>query len=179
MHRWCLYGPINSYHSFWWSDLILCLFNKDTFNICMKEFGLEYFFLTKWQLWELTDSSEILFSQILLKSFFFKNRVCWFELLLGKKTLAKTKFFHWLLLCGGVSNKHCLLTFFISFWTKNCGYFSTQFYGIESHASPLLKTESITSECILPIPWQTPVVSIALYRKMQSFGATLKFDTHF
>ena len=25
----------------------------------------------------------------------------------------------------------------------------------------------------------TPVVSIALYRKMQSFGATLKFDPHF
>ena len=41
MHRWCLHGSINSYHSFWWSDLILCLYNVDTFNICMKEFGLE------------------------------------------------------------------------------------------------------------------------------------------
>ena len=39
MHRWCLHGPINSYHSFWWSDLILCLYNVDTLNICMKEFG--------------------------------------------------------------------------------------------------------------------------------------------
>ena len=44
MHRWCLHGPINSYHSFEWSNLILCLYNKDTLNICMKEFGLEIFF---------------------------------------------------------------------------------------------------------------------------------------
>ena len=41
MHRQCLYGPINSYHSFLWSNLILCLYNVDTFNICMKKFGLE------------------------------------------------------------------------------------------------------------------------------------------
>ena len=39
MHRWCLHGPINSYHSFWWSNLILCLFNIDKLNICMKESG--------------------------------------------------------------------------------------------------------------------------------------------
>ena len=38
MHRWCLHGPINSYHSFGWNNLILCLYNKDTLNICMKEF---------------------------------------------------------------------------------------------------------------------------------------------
>ena len=38
MHRWCLHWPINSYHSFKWSNLILCLYNIDTFNICMKEF---------------------------------------------------------------------------------------------------------------------------------------------
>ena len=44
MHRQCLYGPINSYHSFLWSNLILCLYNVDTFNICMKEFGLEKIF---------------------------------------------------------------------------------------------------------------------------------------
>ena len=54
-----------------------------------------------------TDSSEILFSQILLKSFFSKTRVCWFEL-----SLAETKFFTDPY-CAGVSNKHCLLTFFI------------------------------------------------------------------
>ena len=53
MHRWCLHGLINSYHTFWWSDLILCLFNKDTLNICMKEFVWNKYFLTKWQLWEL------------------------------------------------------------------------------------------------------------------------------
>ena len=41
MHRQCLYGPINFYHSFLWSNLILCLYNVDTFNICIKEFGLE------------------------------------------------------------------------------------------------------------------------------------------
>ena len=41
MRRWCLHGLINSYHSFWWSNLILCLFNIDTLNICMKVFGSE------------------------------------------------------------------------------------------------------------------------------------------
>ena len=41
MHRWCLHGPINFYHSFWWSNLILSLYIIDTLNICMKEFGSE------------------------------------------------------------------------------------------------------------------------------------------
>ena len=41
MRRWCLHGRINSYNSFWWSNLILCLYNVDTLNICMKEFGSE------------------------------------------------------------------------------------------------------------------------------------------
>ena len=45
MHRRCLYGPINSYHSFLWSNLILCLYNVDTLNICMKEFCSEKIFL--------------------------------------------------------------------------------------------------------------------------------------
>ena len=53
MHRWCLHGLINSYYSFWWNNLILCRYNADTLNICMKEFGSQKFFLTKWQLWEL------------------------------------------------------------------------------------------------------------------------------
>ena len=53
MHRWCLYGPINYYHSFWWSNLILCRYNVDTLNICMMEFGSQKIILTKWQLWEL------------------------------------------------------------------------------------------------------------------------------
>ena len=53
MHRCCLHGPINSYHSFWWNNLILCLYNVDTLNICMKEFGSQKIILTKWQLWEL------------------------------------------------------------------------------------------------------------------------------
>ena len=41
MHRWCLHGPIKSYHSFWWNNLILCLYNVNTLNICMKGFGSE------------------------------------------------------------------------------------------------------------------------------------------
>ena len=53
MHRWCLHGPISSYYSFWWNNLILCRYNVDTLNICMKEFGSQKIILTKWQLWEL------------------------------------------------------------------------------------------------------------------------------
>ena len=55
MHRWCLHGLINSYYSFWWNNLILCRYNADTLNICMKEFGSQKIILTKWQLWELTQ----------------------------------------------------------------------------------------------------------------------------
>ena len=53
MHRWCLHGLINSDYSFWWNNLILCRYNADTLNICMKEFGSQKIILTKWQLWEL------------------------------------------------------------------------------------------------------------------------------
>ena len=53
MHRWCLHRPINSYYSFLWNNLILCRYNVDTLNICMKEFGSQKIILTKWQLWEL------------------------------------------------------------------------------------------------------------------------------
>ena len=53
MHRWYLHGLINSYYSFWWNNLILCQYNADTLNICMKEFGSQKIILTKWQLWEL------------------------------------------------------------------------------------------------------------------------------
>ena len=53
MHRWCLHGPIKSYYSFWWNNLILCRYNVDMLNICMKEFGSQKIILTKWQLWEL------------------------------------------------------------------------------------------------------------------------------
>ena len=41
MHRWCFHVPINSYHSFGWNNFILFLYNVDTLNICMKEFGSE------------------------------------------------------------------------------------------------------------------------------------------
>ena len=53
MHRWCLHGLINSYYSLWWNNMILCRYNADTLNICMKEFGSQKIILTKWQLWEL------------------------------------------------------------------------------------------------------------------------------
>ena len=53
MHRWCLHGSIKSYFSFWWNNLILCWYNVDTLNICMKENGSQKITLTKWQLWEL------------------------------------------------------------------------------------------------------------------------------
>ena len=53
MHRWCLHGLINYYYSFWWNNLILCRYNADTLNICMKEFGSQKIIFTKWQLWEL------------------------------------------------------------------------------------------------------------------------------
>ena len=59
MHRCCLHGQINSYHSFWWSILILCLYNVDTLNICMKEFGSEKIIFVKWQQWELRQFSLI------------------------------------------------------------------------------------------------------------------------
>ena len=42
-----------------------------------------------------------------------------------------------------------------------------------------METVSVTPKCIIIIPWWTPVVSIALYRKMLSIGATSKFDPHF
>ena len=54
MHRQCLYGPINSYHSFLWNNLILCLYNVDTLNICMKEFII----------FVCTDSTEIFLSKL-------------------------------------------------------------------------------------------------------------------
>ena len=41
MLLYSIHGPINSYHSFWWNNLILFLYNVDTLDICMKEFDLE------------------------------------------------------------------------------------------------------------------------------------------
>ena len=54
MHRWCLHGPINSFHSFQWSNLILCWYNVDTLKICMKEFTS----------FVCTGSTEIFFSKL-------------------------------------------------------------------------------------------------------------------
>ena len=34
-------GRSNFYHSVCWSNLILFLYNVDTLNMCMKEFGSE------------------------------------------------------------------------------------------------------------------------------------------
>ena len=70
------------------SNLILCGYNADTLNICMKEFLI----------FVRTDSTEIFFSKLRsaglcynLPSFFTDSY------------------------CAGVSNKHCLLPFFIEF----------------------------------------------------------------
>ena len=86
MHRQCLYGPINSYHSFLWSNLILCLYNVDTLNICMKEFII----------FVCTDSTEIFLSKL-------RSPCSHYKLPIFSLTLT----------VRGVSNKHCLLTFFI------------------------------------------------------------------
>ena len=51
----CLYGPINCYHSFCWSYLILCLHNTDTLDMCMKKYYLKKIFLTKFQLLKLDN----------------------------------------------------------------------------------------------------------------------------
>ena len=87
MHRWCLHGPINSYHRFWWSNLLPCGYNVDTLNICMKEFII----------FVCTDSAEIFFSKLGLLVWTITCQV--FSLNLTVR---------------GVSNKHCLLPFFIS-----------------------------------------------------------------
>ena len=49
-----MYRPINYYHSFCWSYLIICLHNTDTLDMCMKKYYFEKkIFLTKFQLFEL------------------------------------------------------------------------------------------------------------------------------
>ena len=69
MHRWCLHGPINLYHSFWWSNLMLCLYSVDTLNIGMKKFCFEKK-MTKWQLWELWTYA---WKSLVQKIFFWQN----------------------------------------------------------------------------------------------------------
>ena len=86
MHRWCLHGPINSYHSFWWNNFILCLYNVNTLNICMKEFII----------FVCTDSTEIFLSKL-------RSSCSNYNLPSLSLTLS----------VRGVSNKHCLLNFFI------------------------------------------------------------------
>ena len=60
MHRWCLHGPINSYHSFWWSNLILCLNNIDSSNICMKESGWKNNIFWQYDSYENLDNSSLI-----------------------------------------------------------------------------------------------------------------------
>ena len=70
--------------------MVLCLYNVDTLNICMKEFGLEKIIFVS------TDSTDIFFSK--LRSAGLNYNMLSFSLTLTVR---------------GVSNKHCLLTFFI------------------------------------------------------------------
>ena len=65
MHRRCLYGPINSYHSFLWSNLILCLYNVDTLNICMKEFCSEKIIFLQNDSCENLDNFSLIFLLLL------------------------------------------------------------------------------------------------------------------
>ena len=136
MHRWCLHGPINSYYSFWWNNLILCLYNIDTLNICMKESGWKKK-LTKLQLWELRQLfpymafvnawivplwADQLLPQLLMEQFDTLPIQCRhiehmhegvYNFFWSDSTeifFSKPKFFHWLLLCG-VSNKHAYWLF--------------------------------------------------------------------
>ena len=54
MHRWCLHWPINSYHSFYRSNLILCLYNIDTLNICIRSLvEKKNWENDSWELWQL------------------------------------------------------------------------------------------------------------------------------
>ena len=66
--------------------MILCLYNVDTLNICMKEFII----------FVCTDSTEIFFLKLRSAGLNY-NLPSFFD-----------DFY-----CAGVSNKHCLLTFFI------------------------------------------------------------------
>ena len=52
MHIWCLHGPINSYHSFRWSSLILAYSIKTHWTYAWMSLVQKKQFLTKWQLWE-------------------------------------------------------------------------------------------------------------------------------
>ena len=69
-----------------WSNLNICQYNVDTLNICMKEFII----------FVCTDSTEIFFSK--LRTAGLNYNLTSFSLTLTVR---------------GVSNKHCLLTFFI------------------------------------------------------------------
>ena len=91
----------------------------------------------------------------------YQNLMCWLMHWCSKRI------FHWNYKYTQRQWKVTSRAIFCSIWTKNCGYFSTQFYSIESHASPLWETVSITSKCFILIHRRTTVVSIAFYRKMQ------------
>ena len=55
----CICGEINLYHSFCWNNLILCLHNIDTLNICVKK--LDAKILIFWQNDSFTNSQFIPF----------------------------------------------------------------------------------------------------------------------
>ena len=61
MQRQCLDGPINSYHSFWWSNLILCINNVDILNICMKNFGSQKIIIDKMTAMRYLDNFSMLY----------------------------------------------------------------------------------------------------------------------
>ena len=172
MHRWCLHGPINSFYSFWWNNLILCRYNVDTLNICMKEFGSQKIILTKWQLWELRQlfpymafvyawivplwADQVL---LLMEQFdtlptqcrhiehmhegvynFCLHRFYWNLLIKTKVFLVWTitcQVFSLTLTVRGVSNKHCLLTFFmLKFFVRSTSVWSYFYISISKQNRP-------------------------------------------
>ena len=113
MHRWCLHGPINSYHSFWWNNLILCLYTVNTLNICMKEFCSEKIIFDEMTAVRLDNYSLIwlFYSAFMGRSTpttAFDGAIWYFA-----DTTINRQVFSLTLTVRGVSNKHCLLTFFI------------------------------------------------------------------
>ena len=149
MQKWCLHGPISSFYSFWWNNLILCLYNVDTLNICMKEFII---FVELRQLfpymafvyaWIVPLWADQLVPQLLMEQFdtlpiqcrhiehmhegiynFCLHRFYWnllFKTMVRWFELWLVKFFHWLLLSGGylISIAYWLFSFIIFFSPQN------------------------------------------------------------
>ena len=84
--RKCIHEEINLYQSFYWSFLILCKYNTDIMSMCMKKCHAPIK-----QFWQ----SDYLSNLAIFMAFVFSIVVFFID--------------HY---CTGVSNNHCLLSFF-------------------------------------------------------------------